>query len=443
MPPARLVVALALAALILIAPWSGPPALRAQGVDVFLNITGGGVRKLNIAVPEFTALTGSEPAGTGKLLSTVTGADLTFSGLFVAVTDKGPIPANNPAALKQAWTDLAGAGAHAAVHGLVALRGPRLEAEMRLYDLSTPEQRLIVTKKFDVAADQPRRLAHKVADEIVLQFTGEAGIADTRLAYVAGPRGAKEIGLADYDGFNARPVTKNGSINLSPVWSPDGRSIALTSYRNGYPDLFRAFPYEQRPDQVLAAFPGINSSPAWSPDGKSVAMTLSRDGNPEVYVLTVATGNYRRLTRHAGIDTEPTWSPDGRLIAFISDRTGVPHVFVMDTDGAGVRQLTTGGYQTQPRWSPKGDSIVYTMRAGTHDLWSIRVDGSNLRRLTSGPGDNQGATWAPNGRHLAFQSNRLGGAWQIFAMLADGSEQTVITRGPTEHTSPSWSPRLP
>jgi TolB protein len=443
MPLSRVALSLALVALTLVAPWSSPPALRAQGVDVFLNITGGGVRKLNIAVPEFTATTGTEPAGMGKMLSSVAGADLTFSGLFSVVTDRGPIPANNPAALKQALGEFAAAGAHAAVHGLLTARGQRLEGELRLYDVTTPDQRLIATKKFDVATDQPRRLAHKMADEVVLQFTGEAGIADTRLAYVAGPRGAKEIALADYDGFNPRPVTKNGSINLSPVWSPDGRSIALTSYRNGYPDLFRAFPYERRPDQVLAAFPGINSSPAWSPDGRSVAMTLSRDGNPEVYVLTIATGNYRRLTRHAGIDTEPTWSPDGRLMAFVSDRTGTPHIYVMDTEGANVRQLTTGGYQTQPRWSPKGDVIVFTTRAGTHDLWAIRPDGSSPRRLTSGPGDNQGATWAPNGRHLAFQSNRQGGAWQIFAMLADGTEQVAITRGPTEHTSPSWSPRLP
>ena len=109
---------------------------------------------------------------------------------------------------------------------------------------------------------------------------------------------------------------------------------------------------------------------------------------------------------------------------------------------ANVRQLTSGGHHTQPRWSPKGDVIVFTTRQGTHDLWAIAPDGSNPRRLTAGPGDNQGATWAPNGRHLAFQSNRLG-SWQIFAMLADGSEQTSITRGTTDHTSPSWSSRLP
>jgi TolB protein len=171
-------------------------------------------------------------------------------------------------------------------------------------------------------------------------------------------------------------------------------------------------------------------------------MTLSKDGNPEIYVLALATGTLQRLTRHAGIDTEPTWSPIGREIAFISDRNGPPHVFVMDTAGANVRPLTTGGRHTQPRWSPKGDLIVYTMRAGTHDLWAVSPDGSNPRRLTSGPGDNQGATWAPNGRHLMFQSNRLGG-FQIFSMLLDGSAQTPVTRGTSEASSPSWSPRLP
>jgi TolB protein len=422
-------------------PVASPPPARAQAVDVFLNVTGGGARKLNIAVPEFTVTTGVDPAGAGKTLASVVGGDLTFSGLFSVVAASGAIPANSPEALRRSWTEFAAAGAHAGVHGLLALRGERAEAEMRLYDLTTPEHRLIASKKFELPAAQMRRLAHKVADEVVLQFTGEPGSADTKIAYVVGPLGAKEIVMADYDGAAPRPVTKNGSINLTPVWSPDARSLAFTSYKQGYPDLYRAFPFERRPDQTLAAFVGINSSPAFSPDGRSLAMTLSMTGNPEIHVLNLASGTMRRLTRHAGIDTEPTWSPTGRQIAFISDRTGTPHVYVMDAEGANVRQLTSGGFQTQPRWSPRGDTIAYTQRSGTHDIWLVDVDGSNPRRLTSG-GDNQGATWAPNGRHLAFQSNRLG-RWQIFAMLADGTAPAPLTRGAAESTSPSWSPRLP
>lgn len=439
--PLTALVAVALVAAILL-PWAVPPPIRAQGVDVYINVTGGGAKKLNIAIPEFTVLSGTDTTGLGKQLAAVTGADLTFSGLFSVVAATGAIPANNREALKRSWTDFAAVGAHAGVHGLLTLRRDKVEAEMRLYDLTSPEFRQIAAKTFDMPPDQARRLAHKIADEIVLQFTGERGVADTKIAYVAGPRGAKEIVLADYDGASPRPVTRNGSINLSPVWAPDGRSLAFLSYRNGYPDLFRAFPYERRPEQTLAAFSGINSSPGWSPDGRSLALTLSKDGNPEIYVLTLATGAFRRLTRHAGIDTEPSWSPSGREIAFISDRAGAPNVFVMDTEGANVRQVTSGGHHTQPRWSPKGDVIVFTVRQGLHDLWAVAPDGSNPHRLTSGPGDNAGATWAPDGRHLAFQTNRLG-PWQIFAMLADGSEQTRLTHGATDSTSPSWSSRLP
>jgi TolB protein len=435
-------VSLLLFVLTLAAPWTTPPPSRAQGVDVYINVTGGGAKKLNIAIPEFTVLTGADPTGLGKSLAQVAGADLTFSGLFSVVAATGSIPPNNPAALQQSWRDFASAGAHAGVHGLLSLRGPKLEVEARLYDLTNPEYRLIAKKTFEMPADQPRRLAHKIADDIVLQFTGELGVADTKIAYVSGPLGAKEISLADYDGHGPRPVTRNGSINLMPVWSPDARSLAFLSYKNGYPDLFRAFPFEKRPEQTLAAFLGINSSPAWSPDGRSLAITLSKDGNPEIYLLTLATGTFRRLTRHAGIDTEPSWSPTGRHLAFVSDRGGPPHVYVMDAEGGSVRQLTTGGHHTQPRWSPKGDTIIFTTRQGTHDVWAIGADGSNPRRLTSGPGDNQGASWSPDGRHVAFQSNRRG-SWQIFAMLVDGSEQTPLMRGPGEHTSPSWSARLP
>ena len=439
----RLVLGVVLLLLAALALTTTPPReSRAQGVDVFVNITGGGARKLNIAIPEFTVVAGADTTGAAKQLASVAGADLNFSGLFAVVAATAAVPLNNPPVARKMWSDFAAAGAHAGLHGLLTVRGDRLEAEMRLIDLTSPDQRTLGTKKFEMAAAQMRRIAHKIADEVVYQFTGEPGVADTKMAFVRGPRGSKEIFVADYDGVGPTPATRNGSINLSPTWSPDARSIAYTSFARGYPDLYRIFPFERRPEQTLAAYNGINTSPAFSPDGQHVALTLSKDGNPEVYVLSLATGAFRRLTRHAGIDTEPSWSPNGRQIAFVSDRNGTAHVFVMDAEGASVRQLTSGGMHTQPRWSPRGDVIVYTARHTTHDLWVVGADGSTPRRLTAGPGDNQSATWSPNGRHIAFQSNRLG-TWQLFAMFADGSEQTPLIRGAAEFTSPSWSPRLP
>jgi TolB protein len=435
-----------LVALVLLAALGGalssPPAARSQAADVLLNVLATGAKKLNIVIPNFT-VAGGDPQGLGRGLSQVTARDLTFSGLFSVVSDIPAIPDGDPASLRATFANFASAGAHAGLQGLIAQRADRATIEMRLYDLTSPEFRLIGTKKLELPAAQLRRLAHKVADEVVLQFTGELGIADTKVAYVNSSTGSKELALMDYDGVGAARVTSNNSINLSPVWSPDTRSLAFTSYMRGYPYLYRLFPFENRPVQVLAGFLGINTSPAFSPDGRSVALTLSRDGNPEVYVLNLATGAFRRLTTYSGIDTEPTWSPTGREIAFVSERAGGAQIFVMDAEGANVRRVTQGGFNTQPRWSPKGDTIVFTSRQGNFDLWGVAPDGSSLRRLTAGPGNNEGASWAPNGRHLVFQSNRLAGGYQLFTMLADGTEQQPLTRAPGESTSASWSPRLP
>jgi TolB protein len=434
---------------LLVLPWlflapvvmmTRPSAPRAQGVDVFLNVTGGGTKKLGIAIPQFTLVGGADPGGAAKTLATVSGADLTFSGLFQVLAATGPVPPNNPDALRKLWSDFAAAGAHAGLHGLLTVRGDRLDVEARLYDLTAPDQRPIATKKFEMPAAQVRRLAHRIADDVVLQFTGQRGIADTKMAFTRANGEAKEIYVADYDGVGASPATQNKSLNLSPMWSPDARSLAFTSFSRGYPDLYRIFPFERRPEQVLSAFAGINTLPAWSPDGQQVALTLSKDGNPEIYALNLTTGVFRRLTRHPAIDTEPSWSPDGRQMAFVSDRLGSPRIFAMDPEGGSVRQLTDGAAHTQPRWSPRGDVIAYTAREGRFTIWVVNADGSSPRRLADA-GDNQSATWSPDGRHLAFQTSRLGG-WQIFAMFPDGSEQNPLIRGGRD-TSPSWSPRLP
>jgi TolB protein len=445
MRPFRPVFAL-LCAVLLITPaamlWWPPPA-RPQAPDVLLNVIASGAKKLNIAIPDFTVVSGADSQGLAKLLPQVAGKDLTFSGLFAVVGGVPALPASDPAALREAWANFAAAGAHAGLQGLLTIQADRAQVEMRLYDLTSPEQRQITAKKIEMPLAQARRLAHKVADEVVFQFTGEAGVADTKLAYVNAASGQKELYMMDYDAVGATRLTSNQTINLSPAWSPDLRSIAFTSYMGrGYPYLYRLFPFEKRPTQLLAGYLGINTSPAWSPDGRLLALTLSKDGNPEIYVLTLATGALRRLTTWSGIDTEPSWSPTSREIAFTSDRSGSAQVYVMDAEGTNVRRLTQDGFNTQPRWSPKGDAIAFTSRQGNHDIWAVNPDGSNVRRLTAGPGNNESASWAPNGRHLVFQSSRAG-SYQLFTMLADGSEQQQLSRGPGETTSASWSPRLP
>jgi TolB protein len=423
-----------------------PPPSHSQGVEVFLNVTQGGSRKLGIAIPEFTRLNAVPDDGNfARVLPEIIGNDLRFSALF-AVANTPTLPAANDG-IRQEFARLQQAGAHAAMHGLMRIDGQRLTVEFRLYDLTNPDFRLIASKMFWVEplADH-RRLAHRIADEVVHQFTGERGIAETKIAYVSQLGPSKEIVMMDYDGFNQSQLTHLRSTSLSPNWSPTDWSVAFTSYFRGYPYLFRMFPFNPRrrghePD-LVSAWPGINTAPAWSPDGRWIALTLSKDGNPEVYTVRVGTSEFRRLTSNRGIDTDPSWSPTGREIAFASDRSGTPQIWVMDAEGTNPRRLTFGGsYDTQPRWSPRGDTIVFTRRtAGGFDLWAINPDGSNPRPLTQGQGSNESASWAPSGRHLVFSSTR-GGRAQLYTMLADGSEQQVLTRDRGEASSPSWSPR--
>ena len=424
----------------LLAVFAIPQDLHPQATDVYLNILASGAKKLNIAIPEFIRPAGQDPLGFARRLPEIIGNDLTFSGLFSVVSGSAPLP-NAPDPLKKALADLQAAGAHAALQGALTVQGEKLTVEVRLLDLTSPEPRPIVAKVYDAQGRDHRRMAHKIADEVVYQFTGERGVADTKIAYASTSSGSKEIYMMDYDGFNVVQLTKNGSINLSPAWRPDAQALAFTSFQRDFPQLFVLFPYEGR-QQLLQGWPGLNTAPAWSPDGESLAYTLSKDGNPEIYVLKTRTGEIRRLTSHRGIDTDPTWSPTGREIAFTSDRGGTPQIYIADAEGANVRRLTfEGGYNVQPRWSPRGDRIVYTSRQGNFDLWVINVDGSNLRRLTAG-GDNESASWAPNGRHLVFASRRAG-RWQLFTTLADGNETQQLTRERGEVTSPAWSPRIP
>ena len=122
MRPARSLSAVLAAALLVVlgGVLSSPPPVHPQTPDVWLNIIGQ-AKKINIAIPDFTLVSGTDSQGLAKQLPGVAGKDLTFSALFTVVSGVPALPANNPAALREAWANFATAGAHAGLQGLLTL----------------------------------------------------------------------------------------------------------------------------------------------------------------------------------------------------------------------------------------------------------------------------------------------------------------------------------
>ena len=329
----------------------------------------------------------------------------------------------------------------ATVGGQWSVSGNQVKLTGEVRDV--PARRPILVREYRGSQSEWRGLIHHFADDIVLQFTGEAGVAQTRIAFVAEQAKTKELYVMDLDGAGLRALTADQSIALSPGWSPEGSLLLFTSYRGGSgPQVFVVVAAGGRP-YLISGREGLNTTPAYSPDGREIVCTLSFEGNPEIYLLDARGGSPRRLTNSRAIDTSPCWSPTGREIAFTSDRAGTPQVYVMDHEGGNPRRLTYEvDYTDSPAWSPRGDRIAFVARTGAgFDIYVCAADGTGARLAVAG-GSNENPRWSPDGRHLVFASNR-GGTPALYVTDLDERPPRRLDTGSLRAQSPAWSPRPP
>lgn len=371
-------------------------------------------------------------------------SDLTLSGWFRVLDRSAYIEDAQKTGYLQGtfdFKDWSVIGAEGLVKGASEINGDDLVVELRLFDVY--RSREIIGKRYTGKAADYRRIAHKFADEIIFQFTGERGPFDSRIAYVSTGGGRfKEIYTAHLDGSDRAQVTSNRSISLFPSWSPDGKLLLYTSYQDGAPAPYLFDPLSRRETKIASM--GKSLGGKWSPDGRTIAIAFERDGNTDLYLLDRTGKVIRRLTNDPGIDVSPTWSPDGTRLAFVSNRGGGPQIYIMDASGQNVRRLTyTGSYNTSPDWSPKGDKIAYTGRVdGRFHIFTVGIEEGRSQQLTSGTGDNEEPSWSPDGRFLLFTSNRQGGRYRLYLMQASGENQQRLTGSGGDDTNPSWSARL-
>ena len=408
-------------------------------------IVGQGGQKFPIAVSPLKNL--GTAADSGKLSDGVADAivhDLELSGWFKVLDRSAYIEHPQRSGITLGtfdFKDWSTIGAEGLVKGGFSVQGEDVTVELRLFDVFQNKER--IGKRYVGRVKDFRRIAHKFADEIINEFTGVPGIFNTRIAYVSTSGGRfKEIHVSHLDGSEKFQVTNNHTINLSPSWTPDGKSILYTSYKDRSPNLYLFELYSGK-EVKWSSRTGRYLGGKVSPDGQYVAATMETAGNSNLYLLDRNGNVIRRLTEDPGIEVSPSWSPDGRQLVFVSDRSGSPQLYIMDVVNGKPRRLTySGNYNTAPDWSPKGDKIAYTGRVGDKfAIFTIGADGGEPRKLTSEAFDSEDPTWSPDGRFIAFSSTR-GGKHQLYVMQASGENQRRLTGSGGDDTKPSWSPRL-
>jgi TolB protein len=282
-----------------------------------------------------------------------------------------------------------------------------------------------------------RAQTHALSDDIAQRITGFPGIARTRIAFRGQQGNATEIFVADYDGFNAVPVTRDGSLVAAPAWVPGKNQLFYTSYRSGYPDIyFQDLSSGNR--RVIAKYPGLNTSAAVSSDGTRLAMILSKGGSPDLFVADIDGTNLRQLTKTKEDESSPCWSPDGKTICVVSAVSGRPALYLVAAAGGDMRRLSTAGALTvtEPDWSPDGKWISFTALRG-RQFWICVVPAGGGDTVFLAEGEDP--SWAPNSRTIIF-SRTDGNRRRILSLLDVPTKRVKdVLQNSGNWSQPSWA----
>lgn len=246
-----------------------------------------------------------------------------------------------------------------------------------------------------------------------------------------------------------------GLENTYPAWSPDGARIVFESTRDGPdPDIF-VMNADATEVVQLTRNDVPDSTPVFTPDGRFVIYASEQDGNLDVFRMKADGSQKVNLTRHPGADGHPRVSADGRLIYFNSNRSSDPATFsrgTMDLEGSDVRQVTDlPDWDTYPAVSPDGTQLLWRRIAATggksasgrnSEVFWMDLKAGEQRNLTEHQAYDGWPAWSPDGKRIAFASNRANArfeAFDIYIVEAGGSNPTRITFGDGIEGLGSWT----
>jgi TolB protein len=269
----------------------------------------------------------------------------------------------------------------------------------------------------------------------------------------------------DFPLKKVRPLTY--VVDYEPYWSPDSRQIVLISTRHGGMKVHVMAaddPSHGSNMRQLTTGGAEDDSPALSPDGKKIAFVSIRDGVSQICVMNADGSEERQLTNGNAENIHPTWSPDSTRILFnttyfsgataadgrdmASDNRVVGEqidkkmdLATIRVDGTDLKRITHGGGYTYASFSPDGTSILHRrVQRELSQIFVSNADGSNDRNISGDSKLDGWPAWSPDGKRVIF-SRRVNDRFQIFVMNRDGSGARQLTGTAIgEFTNARWSP---
>ncbi len=229
------------------------------------------------------------------------------------------------------------------------------------------------------------------------------------------------IWIANANGTGARQLFDTA---IWPAFSPDGKQIAY--YRMRDSGIYVAGSDGSDPRRVIPY--SDTCCVQWSPDGKRLVYFR---GNLRLggLIFTAEADGSNMTELFQGFN--PAWSPDGSRLAYTAcqPNTSSCGLFVFDLKSKASTMLTRDN-GSNPQWSPRGDRLVYQADDGKGhtNVFVTNADGSNLKQLTTGKGNDGQPTWSRDGNFIIWRSDQNGIGWAIFSMRADGAIPRLLVR---------------